>query len=247
MTSKRYNHFIFNLPLLHFHCPPIPIQFLPSYNTPLFVSHPVGLLWHHTSIVASHFCYIQLVYIAIFFRPSLCTVQRFCSYNWPHTFPLIFKLNSVPILAPVLQPGLYVIIRLTSMCFQRDSRHLVIVTRHDEQTPAVESVYRSCRRSIENAGLAALCEELAQKESARLSVVDPQAAYCNIDRSNVEVAAHTRQTVLSWFLVIILQTAPFSGANIRVWLCAHALGAERDVEVYNKTFEQKVRMKREIK
>ena len=34
----------------------------------------------------------------------------------------------------------------------------------------------------------------------------------------------------SWFLVIILQTAPFSGANIGVWLRAHALGAERDLE-----------------
>ena len=39
----------------------------------------------------------------------------------------------------------------------------------------------------------------------------------------------------------ILQTAPFSGANIRVcWVCAHALGALRDIEVTisNKTFEQ---------
>ena len=40
----------------------------------------------------------------------------------------------------------------------------------------------------------------------------------------------------------MLQTAPFSGANIGVyWLRAHALGAERDIEVNisNKTFEQK--------
>ena len=43
-------------------------------------------------------------------------------------------------------------------------------------------------------------------------------------------------------LFFILQTAPFSGANIGVyWLRAHALGAERDIEVNisNKTFEQK--------
>ena len=38
----------------------------------------------------------------------------------------------------------------------------------------------------------------------------------------------------------------FSGANIGIcWLRAHALGAERDVEV--KLLSKKVRMKREIK
>ena len=40
----------------------------------------------------------------------------------------------------------------------------------------------------------------------------------------------------------LLQTAPFSGANIAVyWLRAHALGTDRDIEVniLNKTFEQK--------
>ena len=67
------------------------------------------------------------------------------------------------------------------------------------QTPAVESVYRSCLRSIENEGLAALSEELAQKESGRLSVVDPQAAYCNIYRSNVEVAAHKSVALCACF------------------------------------------------
>ena len=41
--------------------------------------------------------------------------------------------------------------------------------------------------------------------------------------------------------LFIFQTTPFSGANIGVcWLRAHALGAERDIEVNisNKTFEQ---------
>ncbi len=43
-------------------------------------------------------------------------------------------------------------------------------------------------------------------------------------------------------MLFILQTAPFSGANIGVcWPRAHALGAERDIEVNisDKTFEQK--------
>ena len=43
-------------------------------------------------------------------------------------------------------------------------------------------------------------------------------------------------------LSFILQTAPFSGANTGVyWLRAHALGAERDIEVTisNKNLEQK--------
>ena len=42
--------------------------------------------------------------------------------------------------------------------------------------------------------------------------------------------------------LFILQTAPFSAANRGVyWLRAHALGAERDIElkISNKTFEQK--------
>ena len=34
----------------------------------------------------------------------------------------------------------------------------------------------------------------------------------------------------SLFLVILVQTAPLSGANIGVWHRAHALGAERDLQ-----------------
>ena len=40
----------------------------------------------------------------------------------------------------------------------------------------------------------------------------------------------TVNIIISWFLVIILQTAPLSGANIGVWHRAHALGAERDLQ-----------------
>ena len=43
------------------------------------------------------------------------------------------------------------------------------------------------------------------------------------------------------FFVLHTPNSPFSVANIGVyWLCAHALGAERDIEVTisNKTFEQ---------